>query len=153
MTWYLLFFGIIWLPSIIYLIAIVIVSIFSERFFNFGITYFLIFLGVIGIIFFGIRLMVGYYRHSRGKLDKKKVDRLWVKTICFNATFFFPSFYLNLQCSLTEECFVESFHKSNYGLHILSEFPLLLILLTVWWGLAIILSFTAVFSIKDDEAQ
>ncbi len=149
----LLCFGIWWLPSIIYLIVIVIVSLFSERFTNFGITYLLILLGVIGIIIFNIQLLLGYYRHSRSKLNKKKVDKLWIKTICFNAIFFFPSFYHHLQCLVTEECFVQPFSRLNYILNISNVFPIVFLILTCWWAMAIILSFIAALSIEDDKTQ
>lgn len=123
---------------------------FSEHYI-FGVTFFAICFAVFAIFAFGVRLMIGYSRHSRGELNKNKVDKLWISTICFNAIFFFPSLYLNLQCWLTEKYCLESFSNSHNELKILSEFSIIFILLTVWWGIATILPFTAMLSTETGE--
>lgn len=116
----------------------------------FGVTFFAICFAVFAIFAFGIRLMMGYSKHSRGRLNKNKVDKLWISTICFNAIFFFPSLYLNLQCWLTENYCLESFSNSNNELKILSEFSTVFILLTVWWAIATIIPFSAMISTKTN---
>ena len=117
----------------------------------FGATFFAVCSAVFAIFAFGVRLMVGCSRHSRGKLNKNKVDKLWISTICFNALFFFPSFYFNLQCWLTENYCLGSFSNSNNELKILSEFSKVFVLLTVWWAIAIVTSFTAMLSTEVKE--
>lgn len=144
--------GILLAPFIFYLFVIAIILIFSKQDFDNGLTILIQFIFISAIIIFGIRLMFGYYRHSRGKLDRKKVDRLWVKTICFNAIFFFPSFYLHLQCLITEECSAQMLSRLSYIMNASSAFSLVFLILTCWWGIAIILPFVAVFSTEDEKS-
>ncbi len=108
---------------------------------------------MLGIFIFGISLLVGYFKHSRNELEKKRVDRLWIKTIVFNAIFFFPAFYLHFQCWLTERCYTDWLNQSANELKTFGESSTEFLLLTVWWGIATFLPFTALFSIKNNDAR
>lgn len=153
---YLLLIPILWI-GILYVIPIVLyVGLFAFAYlfsgnYIFGATFLAVCPTVFAVFAFGVRLMVGCSRHSRGELDKNRVDKLWISTICFNALFFFPSFYLNLQCWLTEDYCLESFSNSNNELKILSEFSTVFVVLTVWWAIAIVTSFAALLSTEVNE--
>lgn len=146
-----LYFGILYVvPLFLYAGFFSFVSLFSQHY-VFGIVFFAICFAVLGIYIFGVRLMFGYFKHSRGKLDKNKTDRLWISTIVFNGIFFFPSLYLNLQCQLSEKCFLDSFRDNYNELTILSECSTAFILLTFWWGMAVILPITALLSVERND--
>jgi hypothetical protein len=137
------------IPFFIYAGLMSLVSLFSKEFFFFGLSFFIVCFGLFTFISFGVRLMFDYFRHYKGGLTRKEVDRLWIKTIIYNAILFFPSLYINLQCWLTENCLLEC--HCNNSLQKLSEYLTQYSFLTFWWFLAIILSFTALASIKESE--
>jgi hypothetical protein len=64
------------IPFFIYAGLISLASLFTKDFFFFGISFFAICLALFTFISFGIRLMLDYYRHYKGSLTKKEVDRL-----------------------------------------------------------------------------
>ena len=41
----------------------------------------------------GIVLMVGYFKHSRGRLDEKYISALWLTTAAYNLVLFLPCLY------------------------------------------------------------
>ena len=148
-----LYVGILYIiPMFVYSGIFAFASLFSKHY-VFGIGFFTICLAVSAIFVYGVRLMNGYFKHSRGKLDKNEVDRLWISTIVFNAIYFFPSLYLNLQCWLTEKCFLDSFSNSNNELKAISEFSIIFILLTMWWAFATIAPFTALLSTETNDNE
>ncbi|HEY0051230.1 MAG TPA: hypothetical protein VGB68_18185, partial [Pyrinomonadaceae bacterium] len=63
------------------------------------------------------------------------------------------SFYLNLQCWLTEKCYADSLNQSYNELQILGKLSPVFVLLTFWWGIAIILSLIALFTNKQSDAR
>jgi hypothetical protein len=105
-------------------------------------TFILILFGVTG---FGLHLMYGYFKHFKNYLTPEKTDRLWIKTIIYNAVFFLPAFYVRLQCWFTENCPLEN--RFTNELSLLTDYPFILSALTLWWFLAIFLSFSALASI------
>jgi hypothetical protein len=138
------------IPLFLYATFWSLVSLFSGSF-VFGVVIFAIYFILIAILIFGIRLMIGYFRHSRGRLEKEKIDRLWIKTIVFNTMLFFPLLYLNLQCWFTEKCFIQCYtsYGCNNELNILSDFSFIFPLLNIWLLLAINLAFNALASIRN----
>ena len=101
-------------------------------------------------IFSGVRLLTGYFRHYKGDLTAPEIDRLWFKTIAYNAVFFFPSLYFKLRCRLTGICGAED----DLGLsQLLNDYSTVFSALVLWWGLAIFLAFSALFSIDEAAAN
>ena len=49
--------------------------------------------GIIAIFTIGVILLVGYFKHSRGRLSDNRVRALWIGTIVFNGIFLAPSLY------------------------------------------------------------
>jgi hypothetical protein len=141
------------IPLLIYGGILSFAALFSRKHFIFGVLFFLIYFILFALLIFGFTLMIGYFRHSRGKLNSGEVDKLWIKTLCYNAIFFFPSFYLNLQCWLTEKCYADSLNQSYNELQILGKLSPVFVLLTFWWGIAIILSLIALFTNKQSDAR
>lgn len=139
--------GLISIPFLLYFGLFSFLSLFSKEFFFFGIVFFTICFALIAFIFFGIHLMLEYFKHYKNYLTKKEVDRLWAKTIIYNSILFFPSFYIHLQCWVTGNCLL----KGNYNneLRLLSEYSYFFPLLTLWWFLAIFLAFSALASIEE----
>lgn len=149
-----IFKGILWIiPLFIYGGILSFAALFSRKHFIYGAIFFAVYFVMLGIFIFGIRLLVGYFRHSRKRLEKKKVDKLWVKTIIFNAIFFFPAFYLHINCWLTQSCSTDWLAQSGNELRNLGESSTEFLLLTVWWGIATFLPFTALFSIKNNDER
>lgn len=91
----------------------------------------------------GVKLLVGYYRHSRGTLDEEKIRPLWIGTFLFNLVPFVPSFYL----------FCESYLKrQNRTYPQVDDSPFVFFgLLISWWGIAVLLSICAYF--KEAASQ
>ncbi|HEX9959920.1 MAG TPA: hypothetical protein VGB00_03250 [Pyrinomonadaceae bacterium] len=141
------------IPLLIYGGILSFAALFSQKHFIFGVLFFLVYFILFALLIFGFILMIGYFRHSRGKLNSREVDKLWIKTLCYNAIFFFPSFYLNLQCWLTEKCYADSLNQSYNELQILGKLSPVFVLLTFWWGIAVILSLIALFTNKQSAAQ
>ena len=52
--------------------------------------YGLLIYAVLGV---GIALLVGYFKHSRGRLDEKYISVLWLTTAVYNFLFFLPWLY------------------------------------------------------------
>lgn len=45
---------------------------------------------IFAIFIFGCVLMIGYFKHSRGRLNEKHISALWIATIAFNAVLSLP---------------------------------------------------------------
>ena len=104
-----------------------------------------IFFSVFVVIFcsFGLRLLIGYIKHSRGKLKAEKINQLWIETIIYNSILFFPVFYLSLQCWLKEEY---SGCRNEFSV---LESSFLFPYIIVWLFLTIVLSFISLSSIEE----
>lgn len=50
-------------------------------------------LGILAVFTIGTILLVGYFKHSRGRLSEKSTVALWLGTIVFNGLFLLPSLY------------------------------------------------------------
>ena len=46
---------------------------------------------IYAIFVFGFYLLVGYFKHSRGKLDESRVRSLWIATAVFNGVLLLPA--------------------------------------------------------------
>src|SRR6185295_15121089 len=100
--------GLFFIPFLLYFVFFALLSIFSREFFFCGVIFFTICFALFNFISFGINLMLQYFKHYRDLLTKTEIDRLWAKTIIYNSIFFFPSFFINLQCWVTGKCLLES---------------------------------------------
>jgi hypothetical protein len=142
----------LFIPLLLYAAFWSFVSLLSG-YFVFGAVFFATCFILVAVIIFGILLMIGYFRHSRGRLKKEKIDRLWIKTIVFNVMLFFPLLYVNLQCWFTEKCLFQCYtsYGCNNEFNILNGFSFVFPLLNIWLFLAINLSFNALNSIKNKD--
>jgi hypothetical protein len=147
------FFILISLPFILFYLLIGLVASISGHFGIYGFVFIGLVTAKIGFYIFDIRLVRGYIRHFRGKLDQKAIDRLWIKTIIGNGIFFFPSAFLNLRCWPAEECYLgcRPYGSCHGLLETLSEYSPVFILLTIWWGIATFVPFLALASSEMDE--
>lgn len=75
----------------------------------------------------GVVLLVGYFKHSRGKLSAGGVRALWIGTILFNGLFLAPSLYFIFRSG------TETNSQNNLNEIIFSPYGWLLI----WWTLAV----------------
>ena len=108
----------------------------------FGVVFFAFCFLLMSFAGFGLHLMIGYFKHYKGYLTAKEVDRLWIKTIIYNSILFFPAFYINLQCNFTERYMGGIYDRMFY------DYTKLPLLLNFWWFIAIISAFSALASIK-----
>jgi len=118
-----------------------------------GLGFFAMTIARLGLYAFTVNLFRGYVRHASGGLDRKAVDRLWIKTIVWNAIFFFASAYLNLQVLFAGESYLDCRVYAGCGwlLQTLNECSPVFIVLTIWWGFATFAPFLAMASVEDSE--
>jgi hypothetical protein len=119
-----------------------------------GLGFFALLLARLGVYAFTVRLFLGYLRHAGGGLDRQSADRLWIKTIVWNAIFFFPSAYLNLCALLANESYLDCRPYDDgcsWLLNTLNEYSSIFIILTIWWGFATFAPFLAMASAEDTE--
>lgn len=57
---------------------------------------------ILGVSAVGMTLLVGYFKHSRGRLAESKVKALWIGTIAYNALFLLPMTYIVLSMAISE---------------------------------------------------
>jgi hypothetical protein len=119
----------------------------------YGLGFFVLIFGRLGLFAFTVRLFQGYVRHASGGLEQKAADRLWIKTIVWNGIFFFPSAYLNLRALLAEESYLDCrpFGDCGWLLKTLNEYSPVSIILTIWWSFATFAPFLALAS--EDEKR
>ncbi len=88
---------------------------------------FLFGLAICAVFTIGMTLLVGYFKHSRGRLSDKSTVAMWVGTIVFNGLFLLPSLYFSFinggEISSRNELFEIVF--SPYGW------------IFIWWTIAI----------------
>lgn len=63
-------------------------------------------LAICAVFTVGTILLVGYFKHSRGRLSEKATVALWVGTIIFNGLFLLPSLYFVFVDSLENEILI-----------------------------------------------
>ena len=97
---------------------------------------------ILPMCFFGCRLMLGYFRHSRGILDDKFVPGLWIKTAVYNAFFLFPTLFLVLLKFISE--------PKDFILY-LDSVPLPVHWLVAWWAVAIVFSLSALKNVRANS--
>lgn len=91
-------------------------------------------LAICAVFTVGTILLVGYFKHSRGRLSEKATVALWVGTIIFNGLFLLPSLYFVFVDSLENEILI-----SPVGL------------IMGWWTIAIGGSIIALSTYKTDQ--
>ena len=98
-------------------------------------------LAICAVFTIGMTLLVGYFKHSRGRLSEKSTVALWVGTIVFNGLFLLPSLYFSFinggESSSRNELFEIVF--SPYGWII------------GWWTIAISGSIVALSTYKTNQ--
>lgn len=94
--------------------------------------------------FFGCRLMLGYFRHSRGTLDDEYVESLWIKTAVYNAFFLLPTLFFVVLKSISEP---KDFSRD------LDSVPLPVHWLVAWWGIAIVFSLSALKNVRANAGH
>jgi hypothetical protein len=137
------------IPGLLFVALVAFASLFT-RDFLFGLFFFAFISVMIAFLYFGIDLLLGYFKHYKDQLARKQVDGLWAKTIIYNSFFFFPAFYIKLQCWFTEKCVLAG-HDNE--LRLLSEYPAISSFFTLWWFLAIFLAFSALASTAESAAS
>lgn len=89
----------------------------------------------------GIVLLIGYFKQSRGTINKKRIFPLWIGTFLYNLMFLsLASIYHYKQ--YTSEIVSHSYNNSS------PLFSLFMAFLTAWWLAAVLLSITAIYSEK-----
>jgi hypothetical protein len=89
-------------------------------------------------------LLVGYFKHSRGRLSKKSTIALWIGTSLFNSLFFLPSIIYVIK-ELNEKTF--SGGINNLGE--IAQTPYSWMIL--WWAVAIAGSIVALKDIRTNQ--
>jgi hypothetical protein len=99
----------------------------------------------IPFILFGIgtTLLVGYFKHSRGILDERKIIPLWGGTFFFNCLFLVPTFYFSFGW-LTN---VRDFQTEQFS----NPFVLVYLAVFFWWFCAVFLSVVAAVSVFRNQ--
>lgn len=88
----------------------------------------------------GFILLIGYFKHSRGTINEKRIFPLWIGTFLYNLMFLLPTavyFYNQYTAEI-----VSYYAPNNPDL----SFTLSLGFLTVWWMSSILLSIIAMRS-------
>jgi hypothetical protein len=137
-------------PLFLYVAFLAFVCLFSFEHFLFGLVFFVTTFIYFGFWGFGLSLLVGYYKHFCQRLNQRKTDWLWIKTICLNSLLFFPMFYLHLKCWVSEECSEDRFSSFSRELSMFYNPPTTFIMITCW-AIAIMLSFAALISTNGEE--
>jgi hypothetical protein len=136
------FIVIFWLiPIFLYGGLLSLAAIISGQAILIGVLFFVSYLALIGFAVLRSRLLIGYHRHSRGKLNQNQIDKLLLKTICYNSPLFLSSFYFHLNCWITEVCVSELL------------FEPVVVSLTILCGTRIILSFMALFPLEIESGE
>ena len=86
---------------------------------------------------FGIWLLVGYFKHSRGRLSERKVSLLWLGTICYNSIpLLWVGFYV---WKYIDWSIVRSLRDGNLG------GGWFWLTLAVWWATAVFVPANALY--------
>jgi hypothetical protein len=84
---------------------------------------------ILAISAVGMALLVGYFKHSRGRLAESKVKALWIGTIAYNGLFLLPTIYVVLSMAIDE--------GNRFSRNFSEPYFLLGVAIFVWWILAI----------------
>lgn len=98
-------------------------------------------LAICAVFTIGTTLLVGYFKHSRGRLSEKSTVALWIGTIFFNALFLLPVIFFTIR-----EINLGSFLSGNNISSIFTLSPVSLI--TLWWAFAIVGSIVALKDVR-----
>lgn len=100
-------------------------------------------LAICAVFTIGTLLLVGYFKHSRGRLSEKKTIALWVGTIAFNALFLLPALY----SAVREMSFRMFFGGGFLQNMLLSPYGLMIL----WWAIAVGGSIVALKDIRANQ--
>ncbi|CAN5588591.1 hypothetical protein BH20ACI4_BH20ACI4_25390 [soil metagenome] len=103
---------------------------------------FLFGLAICVVFIIGTVLLVGYFKHSRGRLSEKATAALWIGTILFNALFLLPTLFFMIRDFnqfLNERSFSGGMIFTPY------------VLIVLWWTIAISGSVIALKSLRSAQ--
>jgi NADH:ubiquinone oxidoreductase subunit 6 (subunit J) len=101
-------------------------------------------LAICAVFTIGTLLLIGYFKHSRGRLSEKSTVALWIGTILFNALFFLPSIFYVIK-ELNDRTLLGSINN----LKEITQTPYSWLIL--WWEIAIGGSIIALSSYKINQ--
>lgn len=84
---------------------------------------------ILAISAIGMTLLIGYFKHSRGRLAESKVKALWIGTIAYNGLFLLPTIYVVLSMAISE--------GTRFYRNFSEPFSLAGIAIFVWWIVSI----------------
>lgn len=100
-------------------------------------------LAICTVFTIGTTLLVGYFKHSRGRLSEKSTVALWIGTILFNALFLLPTLFFAIR-DMNLKMFLD--RGSNFTAMALSPYGLM----GLWWAIAI---GGSIIALKDNRAS
>jgi hypothetical protein len=88
---------------------------------------------------FGVCLLIGYRRHSRGYLSREKIIPLWVGTFVYNLLFFVPQVWIAIRSENFSDLMKSSSESEFIGAIFFS--------IAMWQLVAILLATYAIFDV------